>query len=100
MILNKNKKILIGNSLITIALDDFISDGILKESEFRKKIKLINWTQYTNKKILIKGCSQYTIPTWAYLIIVAQCTKYAKAIYFGELKNKIEIIKNSTNNQS
>jgi len=80
--------------LITISLDDFVENGILKELSFRKKISEISWEQYTNKKILIRGCSQYTIPTWAYLIIIAHCTKYAKAVYFGELKNKIEIFKN------
>ena len=36
-----------------------------------------------------------TVPTWAYLIITANLTKYAKRIYFGEPCSAIDIFKNS-----
>ena len=54
-----------------INLDDFLTEGI------------------------IKGCSKATVPTWAYLIITANLTKYAKRIYFGEPCSAIDIFKNS-----
>ena len=34
-----------------IELDDFLSDGILKEKDFRNKIELINWEIYKDKKV-------------------------------------------------
>jgi len=77
-----------------IALDDFLSDGILIEKKFRKKIEQINWIDYSNKNVLIKGCSKAPIPTWAYLIITSKLTKYARAIYFGEVKGAIQVYKN------
>ena len=36
-----------------IELDDFLTGGILKEKEFRDKIKEINWDVYRGKKVLI-----------------------------------------------
>ena len=55
----------------TIALDDFLNEGILVEKKFRQKIEQINWQKYENENVLIKGCSQAPIPTWAYLIITS-----------------------------
>ena len=76
-----------------IVLDDFLSDGILIEKKFRKKIEQINWIDYSNKNVLIKGCSQIPIPIWAYLIKTSKLTYYAKTIYFGEVKGAIQIYK-------
>ena len=75
----------------TIALDDFLSEGILIEKKFREKINDIDWTKFENKKVLIKGCSQAPIPIWAYLIISSNLATYAKKIYFGEARRAIEI---------
>jgi len=74
-----------------IVLDDFLKDGILKEKNFREEINDIDWSQYANCNVLIKGCSQATIPTWAYLIITARLTEYAKNIYYGDVRSAIKI---------
>ena len=78
-----------------INLDDFLTEGIIKEKDFREKVSLIDWTKYQDKKVIIKGCSKAMVPTWAYLIITANLTKYAKRIYFGEPCSAINIFKNS-----
>ena len=31
-----------------IELDDFLTEGVLKEKDFRNKIKLIDWNMYKN----------------------------------------------------
>jgi hypothetical protein len=79
----------------TIIFDDFLSDGILVEKKFREKVGKINWEDYNKKNVLIKGCSQAPIPTWAYLIISANLAKHARKIYFGEARRAIEIYKNT-----
>jgi len=68
----------------TIQLDDFLSDGIIKEDEFRNQVKTINWESFRDKQVMIKGCASVPVPTWAYLIISAKLSNYAKKIYFGE----------------
>jgi len=75
----------------TIYLDDFLCDQIIKEKEFRQKVKSENWGKYSNKKVLIKGCAKSPVPTWAYLIIATELTKHAKSIYFGESCSAIKI---------
>ena len=83
----------IGNNMEIISLDDFLDDGILVEKTFRKKIEKVNWDKYLKKKVLIKGCASVPIPTWAYMILTAELTKYAKQIFFGELCSAFQIFK-------
>lgn len=75
----------------TIHLDDFLENQILVEKKFREKIDNTKWDNYKNKKVLIKGCAQVPIPTWAYMIITTKLIKYAKNIYFGESCSAIKI---------
>ena len=81
----------------TIHLDDFLVDGAIREKNFRKKIDNIDWHQYKNKRVLIRGCSEAIVPTWAYLMITSNLAKYVSRIYFGELRSAVKIY---VNNQS
>ena len=76
-----------------ITIDDYLTNGILIEKEFRKNIDSINWIDYKNHNVLIKGCSQAIIPTWAYLIITAKLVNYANNIYYGDNRSAIKIYK-------
>ena len=75
----------------TIFLEDFLQDGMLKEKFFRQKIDELNWDDFQDQRVLIKGCADVPIPTWAYLIITALLSQKAKRIYFGELRQAIKI---------
>ena len=75
----------------TILLDDFIDDGIIKEKSFREKINTMDFNAYLSKKVIIKGCAGVTVPTWAYLILVANLAQVADKIYFGEPRYAVKI---------
>ena len=77
----------------TIILDDFLNDGILIEKKFRIKIDDIYWYKNKHENVIIKGCCQATIPTWAYLIITAKLVEHAKNIYYGDIKSAVKIYK-------
>ena len=77
----------------TIILDDFLNQGILIEKKFREKVDNISWEDYNDDNVLIKGCSQATIPTWAYLIITAKLVEHVKNIYYGDIKSAVKIYK-------
>ena len=79
----------------TIFLNDFLDDGILKEKVFREKVATIDWSQYADKRVLIKGCSEVPIPTWAFLILTAQLAQYVERIYFGDLRSAVKIFTRS-----
>jgi len=75
----------------TILLEDFLDEGIIKEKSFREKINLIDFSTFSNKKVIIKGCAGVPVPTWAYLIIVANVAQVADKIYFGEPRHAVKI---------
>ena len=75
----------------TIFLNDFLDGEILREKVFREKVAKIDWSQYAYKRVLIKGCSEVPIPTWAYLILTAELAQFVKRIYFGELRSAVKI---------
>ena len=77
--------------MTTVHLDDFLDDGILKEKSFREKVKQTNWSDIKNKRVLIKGCTDVPVPTWAYLIITAHLSQTVERIYFGELRSAVKI---------
>lgn len=75
----------------TILLEDFLDEGIIKEKSFREKINLMDFSTFSNKKVIIKGCAGVPVPTWAYLIIVANVAQVADKIYFGEPRHAVKI---------
>ena len=75
----------------TILLEDFLDEGIIKEKSFREKINLMDFSTFNNKKGIIKGCAGVPVPTWAYLIIVANVAQVADKIYFGEPRHAVKI---------
>ena len=82
-----------GSKIITINFENYLFQGILKEDYFRKKIEDLDWTIYSNKIVLIKGCASTPIPTWAYMILAAKLTPYVSKILYGELCSAYEIYK-------
>ena len=78
----------------TILLEDFLDEGIIKEKSFREKINLMDFSTFSNK-VIIKGCAGVPVPTWAYLIIVANVAQVADKIYFGEPRHAVKIFNRS-----
>ena len=75
----------------TVLLDNFLDGGIIREKSFRQQVDQLDLNQYKNKKVIIKGCASVTVPTWAYLILVAQVAQVAKKIYYGEPRYAVKI---------
>lgn len=68
----------------TIRLDDFLSDGLIREKAFREKVDNMDWSKYENKRVILKGCASVPVPTWAYLIIMSKLILHASHILYGE----------------
>ena len=79
----------------TILLDDFLDDGIIREKSFRKMVKEHDMKQYDGEKVIIKGCANVTVPTWAYLILASQVSQFASKIYYGEPRYAVKIFNRS-----
>ena len=68
----------------TIYVDEFFEGGILREGSFLSSMEDIDWSRYRGKRVLIKGCTDVPVPTWAYLVIAARLVPYADHVLYGE----------------
>ncbi len=95
------------SGLITIDLEDLYVPGermlfdmkdwlfeelILKEKDFREKLKEHDWTKYEGRFIAITCSVDAVVPTWAFMLVVTHLKPVAKKIAFGNLQNLEEEI--------
>jgi hypothetical protein len=88
------------SGLVTIDLEDLYVPGervlfdlkdwlfqelILKEKDFREKLKSHDWNQYKDKFIALTCSVDAVVPTWGYMLIATQLKPVAKKITFGNL---------------
>ena len=78
-------------SIILFDLKDFLFHGlILKEKEFREALDMSN---YLDKKVIIKGCSDQKLPEQVYPAISMKFLPYVKTLMFGEPCSTVPIYK-------
>ena len=95
------------SDLVTINLEDFYPKGervlfdikpwlfeelILKEKDFRERIKNHDWSQYKSKFVAITCTADAIIPTWAFMLVASSLTPFTQKIVFGDLKKLDEEI--------
>ncbi len=78
-----------------ISWDEFLDEGIMKEAKFRTRVAEIDWSQYKNKNVIIRGCSAAPIPTWVYMVMAAHLAPYARHILYGEPRRAVSIFRQS-----
>ncbi len=62
-------------------IKDYLFHGlILKEKDFRQALKELDWTQYQGKDLLVFCSNDAIIPMWAYMLIVAHASSYARKV--------------------
>jgi hypothetical protein len=70
--------------ILSFDLKDYLFHGlILKEKDFRKALKEHDWSQYTDKTLLIFCSSDAIIPVWAYMLVASYVADFAHDIYQG-----------------
>jgi Protein of unknown function (DUF2480) len=85
--------------LLAIALQPYarlIHFGTLEELEnriFFKELEKIDWYQFENAKVVIKGCSKIDVPKPAYIEAVSQLQKVASSIMYGEPCSTVPLYK-------
>jgi len=74
----------------------FITSGNLNELEsliFSEVIQNINLDNYTDKPVIIKGCSEKNIPESAFVLLTQKVQKVAKSVMFGEACSTVPLFK-------
>ena len=71
---------------ITIDLSQWLEKGIiLREKEFRLKLKQHNWKAYRNQFVAIYCSTDAVLPAWASLLVTTFLQPYAKKVVMGTL---------------
>jgi Protein of unknown function (DUF2480) len=70
-------------ALEIVDIKSFVDGDMLIESDFVARIESHDWSQYQDKMVLIRGCSDIIIPTWAYMSVTAKLAGFAKNIRYG-----------------
>ncbi|MCT4582304.1 MAG: DUF2480 family protein [Flavobacteriales bacterium] len=85
--------------LITIELMDYAHQVVLGDLEDLEKVMFvealskIDYTQYTDKRVIVKGCSHYPVPEMAYSYVIQQMKPYTKSLMFGEACSTVPLYK-------
>jgi hypothetical protein len=75
-----------------IDLKDFLfMEMILKEKEFREKVKAIDVEEYRNAYVYIYNSADAIVPLWSYFLITAKLSEVTKKIVFGN-REDLEVI--------
>ena len=65
----------------------------LYEKIFEEKINEIDFDQYKDKSVIVKGCSNDKTPILAYHLITTKLTNKAKSIMYGEACSSVPVFK-------
>ncbi len=88
-------------NLITIDLEDHYPEGkrvlfdikdwlfeglILREKDFRQRVKNHDWSQYQDQFVALTCSTDAIIPGWAYLLLTSSLFPYTKKVAVGALE--------------
>lgn len=85
--------------LVAIALKpyakavEFGSLETLEEKLFADALDKIDWEQFRNQKIVVKGCSKVNVPASAYVKTVSKLQPVATSLMFGEACSTVPLFK-------
>ncbi len=92
-----------GNQYV-VDMKDFMQDGlILREKDFRKRVKERDWSEFQDGFVAVSNSSDGIIPLWAYMLISSALQPYSSFVVRGNkshlkgalLKRSIEAIDES-----
>lgn len=76
---------------------EFGTLGQLEEKLFQQTLSEVNWEQYRDAKVVMKGCSKVNVPTSAYVWAVAKLQPLASSLMFGEACSTVPLYKRKRN---
>lgn len=87
--------------LLAIALEPFAARvffGTLEDFEselFQQVLSRVDWEQYRNAKVVIKGCSKINVPISAYVEATTKLKPLVSSLMFGEPCSTVPLFKKS-----
>jgi hypothetical protein len=85
------------DEVVAFDLKDYLfMELILKEKDYREKLKSQDWSKFKNKNVYITCTSDAIIPLWAYMVAVTYLQPVANEVVVGNKSflNEVLILKN------
>ena len=60
---------------------------------YQEMLTDLDLEQFRDERVIVKGCSQYPVPTSAYVEFVAKLTPVAKSLMYGEACSTVPLFK-------
>lgn len=85
--------------VLTCHIGEFANKTIVGTAEmlemalFDEAFAKIDWQEFQNQKVVIKGCSDFDVPTYAYGQVCQKLQKVAKLIMYGEPCSYVPVYK-------
>ena len=85
--------------LLGVALRPFAKKVVFGDRDdlevvlFQEKLNEINWDQYQDAKVVVKGCSKVSVPVQAYVEVAGRLQAVASSIMYGEPCSTVPIYK-------
>ena len=76
-----------------VDISSFVEGEILEEDSFVARVESFDWSQFSGKKVLIRGCADIIIPTWAYMMVAAKLAGVADKIRYGNEHSNLVIFR-------
>lgn len=76
---------------------EFGSLNTLEERLFQEALTQVNWQQFRNQKVVIKGCSKVRVPESAYIFAVSKLQPVVSSLMFGEACSTVPLYKKKAN---
>lgn len=91
--------ILVGTYLQPLAVP-FVIGGLdcLEQYLFDQAIQSLDVAEYTDRPVVIKGCSKFPLPLYAYGKVLGMLQSYAKSIMYGEPCSTVPLYKKPRQN--
>jgi hypothetical protein len=71
-------------------LKDYLFHGlILKEQDFRDRLKTIDWSQYKDQVLCVYCSTDAIIPSWAYMLVATYASAFAAQIFYGNSEHYV-----------
>lgn len=70
----------------------------LETAIYARRLNEIDWSQFKDNKVVIKGCSKVNIPAAVYVEVTTRIKPHASSIMFGEPCSTVPLYKKSKNN--
>jgi hypothetical protein len=69
-----------------VDVKDFMFEGVMvKEKDFREKVKNYDWAQYKDKFVGITCSEDAIVPLWVYMLLASSLFPFAKLVIRGNL---------------